>query len=91
MLRRKKKVYFVYLVFLSFVFYFVVFIRCFLTSTCDKMNAELELLTAGLSASFVAFDEKVVAEAASAKVVLEASHASKLLDQVAHFDTKHAT
>jgi len=59
------------------------------TSMCDKMNVELELLTAAISASFVAFDEEVAAEVASAKVVLEASHASNLLDQVAHFDTKH--
>ena len=58
-----------------------------LTSTCDKMNVELELLTAELSASFVAFDEKISAEVASAKVFLEASHASNLLDQCAHFDT----
>ena len=41
-----------------------------ITSTCDKMNVELELLTAELSASFVAFDEKDAAEVASAKVVL---------------------
>ena len=54
------------------------------------MNVEFELLTAGLSASSVAYDEKVAAEVASAKAVLEASHASNLLDKCAHFDTKHA-
>ena len=53
---------------------------------CDKMNVELELLTAELSASCVSFDEKAAAEVASAKDVLEASHASNLLDQAAHFD-----
>ena len=61
-----------------------------LTSTCDKIKPELELLTAELSASFVAFDEKVDAEVASAKSALEDSHASSLLDQLRHFDTKHA-
>jgi len=61
-----------------------------LTSTCDKMRVELELLMTELSASYTAFDENVAAEVASAKVVLEASNASNLLDQLAHFDTKHA-
>jgi len=61
-----------------------------LTSTRDKMRVELEFLTAELSSSSVAFDEKVGAEVASANGVLEASHASNLLDQCAHFDTKHA-
>ena len=41
------------------------------TSICDKRKVELELLTAELSASSVAFDEKVVADVASAKVALE--------------------
>ena len=41
----------------------------YLTSTCDKMKVELELLTAELSASFVAFDEKVASEFTSAKLV----------------------
>ena len=42
-----------------------------LTSTCDKMRVELKLFTVELSASSVAFDEKVAAEITSAKVVLE--------------------
>ena len=54
------------------------------------MRVELELLMTELSASYTAFDENVAAEVASAKVVLEASNASNLLDQLAHFDTKHA-
>jgi hypothetical protein len=61
-----------------------------ITSICDKRKVEMELLTAELSASFVAFDEKVVAEAASAKAALENSHASTLLDQANYFDIKHA-
>ena len=51
----------------------------------------MDLLTAGLSASCVAaFDEKVIAEVASAKAALEGSHASTLLDQANYFDIKHA-
>ena len=50
----------------------------------------MELLTAELSASFVAFDEKVAAEVASAKGALEDSHASTLLDQANYFGIKHA-
>jgi hypothetical protein len=44
-----------------------------------------------LSAFFVAFDEKVATNIVIAKDVFEAPHASNLLDQVAHFHTKHAT
>jgi hypothetical protein len=50
----------------------------------------LELLTAELSASFVASDKKVDAEVTSAKVALEDSHASTLLDQANYFGIKHA-
>jgi hypothetical protein len=61
-----------------------------LTSICDKRKEELELLTAELSASFVAFYETAVAEVASAKVALEDSHDSTLLDQANYFGIKHA-
>ena len=61
-----------------------------LTSICGKRKEELELLTAELSASFAAFDEKVVAEVVSAKAALEDLHASTLLDQANYFDIKHA-
>ena len=61
-----------------------------LTSICDKRKEELELLTAELSASFVAFVEKVAAEVASMKAALEDSHASTLLDQSNYFGIKHA-
>jgi len=51
----------------------------------------LKLLTAEISTSSVAFEEKIAAEVASPIVFLEASHALNLLDQDAHFDTKHAS
>ncbi len=50
----------------------------------------MELLTAELSASSVAFDEKVAAEVASTTTVVEDSHASTLLDQDNYFGIKHA-
>ncbi len=50
----------------------------------------MEFLTAELSASSVAFDEKVAAEVASAKAALEDSHASTLLDQANYFGIKQA-
>jgi len=61
-----------------------------LTSICEKRKVELELLTAKLSASSVAFDEKVAAEVASAKAALEDSHASTLLGQAIYFGINHA-
>jgi len=61
-----------------------------LTSTREKMRVELEILTAELSVATVAFDEEVAAEVASMKAALEDSHASKLLDKLRHFYTKHA-
>ena len=62
-----------------------------LSTTCDKMNVELELLTAKLSDSSVAFDEKVAQEVASAIYLREASYASNCLDKAALFNNKHAT
>jgi len=61
-----------------------------LASICDKRNVELELLTAELSASSVAFDEKIAAEVESAIVALEDSHDSSLLDQAKYFCIKYA-
>jgi hypothetical protein len=61
-----------------------------LNSICDKRKVDLELLTAELSASYVAFDEKVAADVASAKADLEDLHASTLLDQANYFGITHA-
>jgi hypothetical protein len=51
----------------------------------------MELLTAELSASFVAFDEHAAAEVVSARAVLEDTYVSNLLNADAHVDNKLTT